>query len=798
MKLNTTAEKHVELYKNKYLFDPNSQTVYTDRKNSTLPTNYENWEIEQVDFSLYIKERLDELGIDQGANEIELFGGVNEQPTARIKQRVFDINHFGDIQILQYGLNRKCHTYHVKDAESTSANNKENYNLQTRLHPLHENITVGKYDFTHAKNVPFWHKSLIELFEAKTEVDTLTITEGQIKAFKASMDGLPTVGLTSISHFKNKETGTIHSEIVEFIKVCKVKNLHILWDGDCRDITTWALEETGNVSQRPNNFYKFASTIREMLQEFFPPKRLNIYFVTIKSEDIDKNPKGIDDLLIDYAHERTDILKDYTNISDMPCKYFHWINITTENGVKNMRKWFKLDFVKSFYQFHIEKIQQKDFVYYGTTYKIEKGEPHKKIDANVKKYKRIGIDYYKLIEEPVPAGKKDEYSTEIVLNQWNKSTIIDDHGKDAIKHIECFEGFTNLPSHTNYQASVANHWNLYYNVAHNPIKGSWEHIEILLKHLFQEQYSMILDYITILYRYPKEKLPVVCLVSKQQATGKSTFVYLMKMIFKQNMALISNQDLVGDFNSHWTSKLIVASEETMLEKKDAYEKIKNLSTAKNITRNEKNKSQKEIPCMVHFIFCSNHEDDFIKINDTDSRLWIRKVQTIKQDIKGFDELLENETPAFVDFIQNREIEYKKNKRLWFLPKDFQTDAFRNIVKHSEPGIIKDLRIKIEDHFINTGQKELVIDTILLKTHFSLKDGQSYIRRVVKEYITKCELTEKQRFTANVLSPMGEIIELKKQGRCFIFKREDFVKDKKEAEQPTVDPNQTSILDYEDV
>jgi len=39
---------------------------------------------------------------------------------------------------------------------------------------------------------------------------------------------------------------------------------------------------------------------------------------------------------------------------------------------------------------------------------------------------------------------------------------------------------------------------------------------------------------------------------------------------------------------------------------------------------------------------------------------------------------------------------------------------------------------------------------------------------------------------------------KEKGRCFVFKREDFVKDEKKTEQPTVNTNQTSILDYEEV
>ena len=776
MKLKEKFSKDSELYKNGFIFDVDTQTIYTTKNKTSVPLKYKDWDIEIVDFSTYSKERLIELGMSDEDNLIELIGGVNLNINERVEQRVFDINQFGDLQILQYGLDRKPHIYNTKDGSDSTNSNREKYHLQTRLHPLHENMCVGKYDFTHAKNTPFWHKSLIELYENKTEIDTLTLTEGQIKAFKGTMDGIPTVGLTSISHFKCKKTGTIHSEIIEIIRVCKIKNFIILWDGDCRDISSKALSENENLTKRPQNFYSFACTIKEMIQEFFPPKKLNVFFATIKSDELKQNPKGLDDLLIEYKDDKKEVLSDYSLIGEMPCKYFEWINITTDLGVKKMRKWFKLDSVKNFHDWHEEQINSQDFLYFGTTYKVEKNEPIKKIDANIKNYKRIGTEFYKLVKEPTPTGRKDDYTTEVVLNQWTKSTITDDHGKDAIKHIECFEGFTNHPSHVNYQSVVANHWNLYYNVSHTPVKGNWSNIELLLKHLFDEQYSLILDYITVLYRFPKEKLPVICLVSKEQKTGKSTFIYLMKLIYKQNMTLISNQDLVGDFNSHWTSKLIVASEETMLEKKEAYEKIKSLTTAKKITRNEKNKSQREIPCMVHFIFCSNHEDDFIKIDDYDSRLWIKKVKTIKQRIPNFDEKLEEEIPAFIEFIENREIEYKKQDRLWFLPKDFRTDAFRNIVENSEPQIIKDLRIKLEDNFINTGQTEIYTDATALKICFNLRENLAYIRKVVKEHLHKGELTPIKRFSVKYITPIGTEETYDKQGRCFVFKREDFVKE----------------------
>jgi len=774
MKLKENFVKDSELYKNGFIFDVNTQTIYSDKSKTSVPPKYKDWEIEKVDFNIYSKERLLELGISDEDNLIELIGGVNLNVNERVEQRVFDTNKFGDLQILQYGLDRKPHTYNTKGGDNVTNSNREKYHLQTRLHPLHENMCGGKYDFTHAKNTPFWHKSLIELYENDTDINTLTITEGQIKSFKASFDGVPTVGLTSISHFKEKESGTIHNEISLFIRTKKIKKLIILWDGDCRDISTKALFENEDLAKRPNNFYKFASTIRGKLQDFFPANKLKIFFATIKSSDLKEQPKGIDDLLIQYKDQKSDIISDYEMIGLMPCKYFDWVNITSDTGVKKLRKYFNLEHVKGFYNFHQDKIKDQDFLYFNTTYKVENSEPIIKIDANVKNYKRIGVDYYKLIKEPIPTGKKGSVVFEETLTPWTKAAIVDDHGSKVIKHIERFEGFTNVASHVDYQEVIGNHWNLYYNLKHQVVEGEFSHIQILLKHLFEEQYTMVLDYISVLYNNPQQKLPVVCLVSKEQKTGKSTFVYLMKLIFKQNMTLISNNDLNSDFNSHWSSKLVVASEETMLEKKDAYEKIKSYSTAKTMSRNEKNKSQKDIPCMIHFIFCSNHEDDFIKIDGYDSRLWIRKVRSIAKKIKNFDDRIEEEIPAFVNFIQNREIEYKGNDRLYFEPKDFRTDAFRNIVANSEPTVIKELRENLIETFIGTEEEEIYIDVKTMRDHYRLKYQSNYIHKEVQKYF-KIE-PKNSSFVFTFLDHNNQPEKTKsKKGRFYTFYKKDFDK-----------------------
>lgn len=778
MKLLDKYEKYRSLYAD-FAFNPEEEVFFTtDVENFRAPEGFEDWKVQELDVKEYGRMRFEEIGINDDNNFIELTTNTARYGKSKGKEPIFSINKRGDIEILQFSLKREAYMIDKEGAK------KPEYSYQKRHHPWHEQVLGAKYDFSNAKNVPFWSPELIEMFENETEVETLVITEGQFKARKACIDGIPTVGLTSISHFKVK--GKIHQEIIDFMKTCKVKKVVILWDGDCRNISSAQLLAGEDISKRPMDFFNYARTIKDLILDYFSAKKVSFFFATINSYELNGAPKGIDDLLIQYQDKKEAILNDFTNIGDRPGYYIDWYQMNSEDGIKKLRKFFKLNYVSDFYEYHKEAIKETPFVWFKNTYKVVKGKPQIEVSADIKVYKRIGINYYKTIMSPVPSGKHGEQIEEEVLEPWSKTAILEDHPKEVISQIERFEGFTNIASHTDFQPVIANHWNLYYNINHTLEEGEWPMIRTLLSHLFEEHFEneMILDYLTILYRFPMQKLPVVCLVSKEQSTGKSTFIYLLKLIFKQNMAVISNNDLTSDFNSHWTSKLIVASEETLLEKKDGYEKIKSLSTAKEIMRNEKNKTAKSIPCMVHFVFCSNHEDDFIKIDDYDSRLWIRKVKSIKENIKGFDNLIESEIPAFLNFIANREIKYQtKGDRLWFSPKDFRTAAMENVIKNSEPNVIKEIRIRLEDYFLKHLVPELHMTAGNIRQYFGIRGEDNYLNKVIKSYLKVDRKKDKKGndtvstywfFTDNFSDPEKPNV-VNDKGRPFVFYANDFVK-----------------------
>jgi len=774
MQLIKQYAHHQEIYNKGFRFNPEEEIFFTtkDTKDFVFPEDerYHEWKIQKIDRDKYLKERTEELGAKPKDYTLEL---IDEN--GKGKTPIFTASEFGDLEILQYSLRRKIHTYAAK---TTTAGTTFVPRCQTRINPLWADFTEGKYDFSEGMNTPFWAPKMIQAFEDALEVDNLVITEGQIKAFKAVHDGLFCVGLTSISHFRDKKFNSLHPEIIEFIIRCKVKNVTILWDGDCKNISTKDIERGTEATTRPGNFYRYAAAIKKLLQKSFSAKRLSIFFATIKSDEIPDYPKGIDDLFLKLKNEKTAVLNDFANIGTIPGHYIEWINITNDIGVKEMRRYFNLSWVSDFYQAHKDIIKTKNFVFDGTTYRIDKGMPVAEIHKDLKKYMRIGPDYFKLTPQGTYNEDGEKIRDDEFLMPWKKTEIEDDFGKGSAKQILKLAGFCNIPNHTNYKQIVDDKWNLYSYINHDTNPGEWPNIEKFLKHIFEDQYDMGLDYIQLLYTKPYQKLPVLCLVSKEEATGKSLFLNFIYMIFQNNMAFVTPDDILGNWTSHWISKLIVASEETFFDKPVALEKIKSISTADKYMRAERFTTSQMIDCFVHFIFASNHEDNFIKLGKNASRFWVRKIKSIAKQNQDTElaAKLQNELGAFLYHLMNRELVHEKKDRMFFDTELTKTEAFYNIVAHSEPGIIKDLRIQLEDYFLCHRVDRLMVCVKDLKEHFGLTGNDYYLNQALKEYLKAEKQPQDNRYSFFIQnkSDYRKPIEIKAKGRYFTFYAADYV------------------------
>lgn len=294
-------------------------------------------------------------------------------------------------------------------------------------------------------------------------------------------------------------------------------------------------------------------------------------------------------------------------------------------------------------------------------------------------YLRVGTTYYKTIEKPTISGDKLQ-----ILTKWSRETIIHDHEKKYLSKIPKYDGFCCIPEHINYRKFIDGFYNLYNEIPFQPASGEIQKENIpfsinFMSHIFGEQLEFGLDYIKILLLYPTQILPILCLVSKERSTGKTTFIKWMKEVFGLNMTYIKGDSFGSQFNSDWASMLLVAIDEVFFDKKEITERLKYLSTTNKDKIEAKGKDREEAEFFAKFILCSNNEDNFIQIDENEIRFWIRKINPIKQENTEFLKNLIAEIPAFLKFLKDRKFSTQKFTRMWFTPAQIRTKALQKLV-----------------------------------------------------------------------------------------------------------------------
>ena len=405
-------------------------------------------------------------------------------------------------------------------------------------------------------------------------------------------------------------------------------------------------------------------------------------------------------------------------------------------------------------------------------------------------YLRIGADYYKRIINQDSSGWPYED-----VRGWTRQAILDDFGKDYLKQVKRFDAFTNIPDNGSHEVEVMdNLYNLYTPISHTPIPGEWPWTEILLRHVFGDQYELGLDYIQLLYQKPLQILPILCLVSRENITGKTTFLNWLRMIFNGNIIIVGNQDIHSRFNSHYAHKLIIAIDESKIDKDASLEKLKALATQKTINFEGKFQNAYTIPFFGKFILCSNYEDNFINAKDEDIRYWVRKLTKPDKHNINIEEDLEAELPAFLYDLKYRNLSTAKQSRMWFSPEAIETEALTAIRYQSKSWMYKELDEVVSAYFLkNETLKEFKADPSDIKSKWFATNSRAeiaYIRKVLKsEYKFEAALGRYIPFE----DPAYE----QKVARSFTFLRGDFVAEEyKSKKQDIINEPKAEVYESE--
>jgi Predicted ATPase len=284
-----------------------------------------------------------------------------------------------------------------------------------------------------------------------------------------------------------------------------------------------------------------------------------------------------------------------------------------------------------------------------------------------------------------------------------------------------------------------------------------------------------LDYLQLLYLKPVQILPILCLVSKERATGKSSFLKWLKGIFEANMTYLTNESFSSQFNSDWANKLLICIDEVLFNKEELTERIKYLSTT-NINKMEaKGKDKREVEFFGKFILCSNNEENFIKIDESEIRFWVIKVPRIQQEDTDLLVKMRKEIPAFLHYLMNRKLSVEKPlSRMWFHPEQIRTQALSRLIQYNRCRTERELASLLLNVMEKYDWDEIKVcpnDLLYALNRSRIKTDLTEVRRLLRKNWKLSPQTNSNSYEKFSLDGFGDYVTTNTKGRYFTIKKE---------------------------
>jgi hypothetical protein len=611
--------------------------------------------------------------------------------------------HKHGLEIFFPALDGEIETYYRSDVDEESPSGKTKYFSVIR----YESPADGQPKYVSPKGAParpLIHPRILEAANNNQSIDLLILVEGFFKGAALDARGEYAISMQGLRP-TSKRNKDLHPRILEICHRTKPKAILLLHDGDARLLKAKPTAET-DLAERFLDFYGAARDFKEWGLHLKSEK----YYGQLR-ENLGDDCKGVDDLM--QVHSPEKVIADLKLLAGSK-QYFDIINLA-DTSVTGLQRRFYLNLTAGkpleFCQRFDKELDGKEFRFKGGHFSYNSnGGVHVKVHPDAQLYFRAGCNYFKIQNRPESGGRDVE-----MITGWTKATIQDDYpSSDILKHIEKYEGFCNVPSHLEYQRKVQNYFNLYEDIRHKAMDepGYWGTTKEFLQHIWGEKFDMGMDYITLLYRNPTQPLPILCLLSRENGTGKSTFLDFLKEIFGNNAAVLGNEDLKDRFNAHWITKLIIGIEEGFIDKRETKERLKSLSTAKSTMFHPKGTASYQVSFCGHFIINSNDEDYFVSVQEEETRWLVIKVPVIKKRDPALLGKLIDEIPAFLYELRTRDLVHKREDRMWFSFEAMKTKALEKVMKSSRSWVIKELETILESMFL---------DFLVPELHFQISD-----------------------------------------------------------------------------
>jgi len=531
-------------------------------------------------------------------------------------------------------------------------------------------------------------------------------------------------------------------------------------------------------------------------EEFSPRKYMNTgknFEEAIEMARKDFNKLAEIDVLDYIVRFRSEAMKDSENKGDKAQVILDIAKIVALDQYKLTRRQYQSEICD---MFGIRKDAFQD-IYRTAMEDTNASATEGRREANVHQYMLIGDTYYQIVVDFNPATLSYEQKlisrkSDTIKKHFNNNTRL-------IERIPMYDGFCNVPRNDEQYAQTYQFnnggmkswmYNLYSKVTHKPAKGQWKNIELFLKHIFSAKnilgeslYEFSLDYLQLSYANPTLRLPVICLVSEERNTGKSTFLDFLRAMFGENVAITDNERFTGKFTSHFITKLFVALDEGFIpiEQKLMKERIKNLSIGKTQWSEAKGGTPEQINSFVHLIMASNDEKNFMQIDKGENRFAVIKVQSFPRN-KTNARLLQDmtaEIPAFISFLQTRELKYPTGISRFSFPEEvYTTEALTKVMDRTKNRIDKEFDELMIDRFRDFERAELCYTIDQLVDMLNERATYKFDRSKVKDMLSdrKYQVTEKtRRFSTYRLDhDTADVVATSHVGRPYIFTAAEFL------------------------
>lgn len=285
------------------------------------------------------------------------------------------------------------------------------------------------------------------LYQNGTETKILHFEEGEKKAKKKSIHGMPAFGFLGINSIARKmDNGlSLPEDVVRFIQKNNVKKVVFNLDADWLDLK---ITNNGSIDSRPKQFYAAIISFRNFFRELklILGYELQIYISSILPE---YNQKGSDDLLANVLHTKESELKEDYEIAfikaDGKSKYLKCIEVTEISDYK-IKEMLHIQNGQAFAMAH--KAVLKDY----SSFKIGNIEWRFTTDGN--------------LELAQPLHPSEEF--------WTKNTKVFANGDTKINYEFCYTGLKTFLQNRGFSRYFISNDNCIYVKRNGNIVKEWK------------------------------------------------------------------------------------------------------------------------------------------------------------------------------------------------------------------------------------------------------------------------------------------------------------------------------------